>query len=62
VATGKMMMWTIIAPELILAWAVRQWFSAWEIRDAVNGLDECRTMVRVMGSAPSAHHLKMMIW
>ena len=36
----KMMIWTIIAPELILAWAVRQWFAAWEIRDAVNGLEE----------------------
>ena len=21
-------------------WAVRQWFAAWEIRDAVNGLEE----------------------
>jgi len=36
----KMMIWTIIAPELILAWAVRQWFAAWEIRDIVNGSDE----------------------
>jgi len=35
-----MMIWTIIAPELILAWAVRQWFAAWEIRDSVNGLEE----------------------
>jgi len=35
-----MMFWTIIAPELILAWAVRQWYAAWEIRDAVNGIDE----------------------
>jgi len=35
----KMMIWTIIAPELILAWAVRQWFAAWEIRDTVNGSD-----------------------
>src|SRR6266545_2353826 len=33
----KTMFWTIIAPELILAWAVRQWFAAREIRDAVNG-------------------------
>jgi len=32
-----MMFWTIIAPELTLAWAMRQWFGAWEIRDAVNG-------------------------
>src|SRR5260221_14447745 len=37
----KMMIWTIIAPELILAWAVRQWFAAWEIRDTVNGSKEC---------------------
>jgi len=36
----KMMIWTIIAPELILAWAVRQWFAAWEIRDTVNGMEE----------------------
>src|SRR5258705_12093184 len=36
----QMMIWTIIAPELILAWAVRQWFAAWEIRDAVNGSEE----------------------
>jgi len=36
----KMMIWTIIAPELILAWVVRQWFAAWEIRDTVNGLEE----------------------
>src|SRR5260221_13913837 len=33
----KMMIWTIITPELILAWAVRQWFAAWGIRAAVNG-------------------------
>src|SRR6266511_1000814 len=33
----KTTFWTIIAPELILAWAVRQWFAAWEIRDTVNG-------------------------
>ena len=31
------MSWTIVVPELILAWAVRQWFAAWEIRDTVNG-------------------------
>ncbi len=36
----EMMFWTIIAPELILAWAVRQWYAAWEIRDAVNGTRE----------------------
>ena len=29
----RLMVWTIIAPELILAWAVRQWFGAWTIRD-----------------------------
>jgi len=33
----KTMFWTIIAPESILAWAVRQWFAAREIRDTVNG-------------------------
>jgi len=32
--------WTIIAPELILAWAVRQWFAARKIRDTVNGIPE----------------------
>src|SRR5258705_9876175 len=36
----QMMIWAIIAPELILAWAVRQWFGAWEIRDTVNGSEE----------------------
>ena len=36
----KVMIWTTIAPELILAWAVRQWFAAWEIRDTVNGSEE----------------------
>jgi len=34
------MVWTIIAPELILAWAVRQWFAARKIRDTVNGIPE----------------------
>jgi len=32
----KMMFWSIIAPELILAWAVRQWFAAREVRDSYN--------------------------
>src|SRR6266508_1097156 len=36
----EMMFWTVIAPELVLAWAVRQWFAAWEIRDTVNGARE----------------------
>src|SRR5258707_6044112 len=36
----QMMIWSIIAPELILAWAVRQWFAAWEIRDTGNGSEE----------------------
>jgi len=36
----EMMFWTIIGPELMLAWAVRQWFAAWEIRDTVNGTRE----------------------
>src|SRR5258708_16490019 len=36
----QMMIWTIIAPELILALAVKQWVAAWEIRDTVNGSEE----------------------
>ncbi len=32
----KLMFWTIVAPELVLAWAVRQWFGAREIRDIYN--------------------------
>ena len=32
----KMMFWTVVAPELILAWAVRQWFAAREAKDAFN--------------------------
>ena len=32
----KLMFWTIVAPELVLAWAVRQWFAAKEIRDMYN--------------------------
>ena len=32
----KMMFWSIIAPELILACAVRQWFAARETRDSYN--------------------------
>ena len=31
-----MMFWALIAPELILAWAVRQWFAASHIRDLYN--------------------------
>jgi hypothetical protein len=30
------MFWMIIAPELVLAWAVRQFFAAREIRDEYN--------------------------
>jgi len=30
------MFWTIVAPELVLGWAVRQWFAAREIRDFYN--------------------------
>jgi hypothetical protein len=33
----KTMFWMIIAPELVLAWAVRQFFAAREIRDEYNG-------------------------
>jgi len=36
-ARVKMMFWTTtVALELILAWAVRQWFAAREIRDIYN--------------------------
>ncbi len=32
----RIVFWMIVAPELVLAWAVRQWFAAREIRDAYN--------------------------
>ena len=32
----KIMFWMIIAPELVLAWAARQFFAAKEIRDVYN--------------------------
>lgn len=32
----KLMFWMIIAPELVLAWAVRQFFAARQIRDEYN--------------------------
>ena len=32
----KLMFWMIIAPELVLAWAVRQLFAAKDIRDGYN--------------------------
>lgn len=35
-ARVKLMFWTIVAPELVLAWAVRQWFAARKIRDIYN--------------------------
>ena len=35
-ARVKLMFWTIVAPELVLAWAVRQWFAAKEVRDVCN--------------------------
>jgi len=35
-ARMKMLFWTVVAPELILAWAVRQWFAAREIRNIYN--------------------------
>lgn len=31
-----MMFWALIAPELILAWAVRQWYAAYHIKDQYN--------------------------
>jgi len=36
----KLMFWMIVAPELVLAWAVRQFFAAKEIRDAYNNSRE----------------------
>ena len=35
-ARVKLMFWTVVAPELVLAWAVRQWFAAKEVRDIYN--------------------------
>ena len=32
----RLMFWMIVAPELVLAWAVRQYFGAREIRDEYN--------------------------
>ena len=32
----QMMFWSVIAPELVLACAVRQWFAAWEVMDMWN--------------------------
>ena len=32
----KLMFWMIVAPELVLAWAVRQFFVAKDIRDTYN--------------------------
>src|SRR6266511_3150933 len=32
----RLMFWMIVAPELVLAWAVRQYFAAREIRDTFN--------------------------
>src|SRR6266571_9113800 len=36
----KLMFWMIIAPELVLAWAVRQFFAAKDIRDTYNNSRE----------------------
>ena len=33
----KLMFWMVVAPELVLAWAVRQFFAAMDIRDTYNG-------------------------
>ena len=32
----RLMFWMIVAPELVLAWAVRQFFAAKDIRDTYN--------------------------
>ena len=34
------MFWMVVAPELVLAWAVRQFFAAKDIRDAYNNSRE----------------------
>ena len=31
-----LMFWMVVAPELVLAWAVRQFFAAKDIRDTYN--------------------------
>jgi len=36
----ELMFWMIVAPELVLAWAVRQFFAAKKIRDAYNNSRE----------------------
>jgi len=36
----ELMFWMVVAPELVLAWAVRQFFAAKEIRDAYNNSRE----------------------
>jgi len=33
----ELMLWTIIAPELIVAWAIRQWIGARELAKEYNG-------------------------
>ncbi len=53
------MFWTIIAPELVLAWAVRQWFAAWEIRDTVNGTHEGELLVAFICSLWDANNEKL---
>lgn len=32
----KLMAWSLIAPEMVLVWAVKQWFAASKIRDTYN--------------------------
>jgi hypothetical protein len=32
----KLMAWSLIAPEMVLVWAVKQWFAASRIRDTYN--------------------------
>ena len=34
------MFWMVVAPELVLAWAVRQFFAAKDMRDAYNNSRE----------------------
>jgi len=44
----KLLLLAVIFPEFILAWAVRQWFAAREIRDAYNAHREVGTCVRII--------------
>jgi hypothetical protein len=40
----KLMFWTIVVPELVLAWALRQWYGAKMIADKYKGVYPSLTM------------------